>query len=86
MANDKDIDKWRRGLEEAEAELEQKSRQWDEARSFFCTSIAKLARYAENDDENIKKLWYDNILLSRFYHRTVVFSPSCHRVLTIVLS
>jgi len=54
MANDKEIDKWRRGLEEAEAELEEKSRQWDEAQSFFCTSITKLARLADSGDSQLK--------------------------------
>ena len=53
MANDKDIDRWRKGLEEAEAELEEKSRQWNDAQSFFCTSITKLARLVDSGDDQL---------------------------------
>jgi len=54
MANDKDIDRWRKGLEEAEAELEAKTRQWGDAQSFFCTSITKLARLMDSGDDQFK--------------------------------
>jgi len=50
MADQKEIDRWRRSLEEAEAELEEKSKQWQEAQTFLCSTITKFARLVDSDE------------------------------------
>ncbi|MDH5257374.1 MAG: diguanylate cyclase [Gammaproteobacteria bacterium] len=50
MSEKNEIDRWRRGLEEAEKELESKNRQLEDLQSFFCESLSKLIR--QNDQEN----------------------------------
>lgn len=49
----KEIDRWRRNLEEAEAELEQKTRQWENTQDFLLQTITKLARLSDSGDANI---------------------------------
>jgi len=49
----KEIDRWRRNLEEAEAELEQKAKQWNDTQDFLLQTITKLARVASAGESGI---------------------------------
>ena len=55
MAKNDDTERWRKHLEEAEAELAEKTKQLESAQSFFCGAITKLARVASNDDLKLNK-------------------------------
>lgn len=49
----KEIDRWRRSLEEAEAELADKTRQWEDAQDFLLQTITKLSRLTDAGDAEI---------------------------------
>lgn len=48
-----EIDRWRRNLEEAEAELEEKTRQWNDTQDFLLNTITKLARLTGSGESGI---------------------------------
>jgi len=49
MAKSDEIDRWRKHLEEAEADLAAKTQQLEDTQSFLCGAITKLARVVNND-------------------------------------
>ena len=49
MAKSDEIDRWRKNLEEAEAELAAKNQQLEDTQSFLCGAINKLARVASSE-------------------------------------
>ena len=50
MSDNKEIDRWRRGLEEAERELESKTKEFDELQSFFCENFSSLTRRFDHNN------------------------------------
>lgn len=48
-----EIERWRKNLLEAEAELHHKTLEWADTQEFFLSTISKLARLADNGDSNI---------------------------------
>jgi len=55
MAKSNEIDRWRKNLEEAEAELQEKTQQLEEVQTFFCCAVTKLARVADNETIHLTK-------------------------------
>ena len=49
MANSNDVERYRKQLQESEADLESKTKELEEAKSFFCGAITKLARITSDE-------------------------------------